>query len=345
MRDEGKEQQQSNQQAEVAAAVSRAIRLLRDGELVAFPTETVYGLGADADNAQAVAKIFAAKERPANHPLIVHLAGREALDAWARDVPLAAYRLAEAFWPGPLTLILKRQPRVIDAVTGGQDTVGLRVPNHPLALELLAQFGAANRAGIAAPSANRHGRISPTTAEHVRAELNDAVQLVLDGGACEIGIESTIVDLSSGEPRVLRPGAISAADIERVIGAATPGTNAGEAPRVSGSLPSHYAPSAPLRLVARADLLIALQAALAAGNKVGVLARFVQPLAARDLQWHAAPAAVAGYAHELYAALRMLDDSGVDLILVEAPPLDAEWQAIADRLQRAARGSDAPEAT
>jgi L-threonylcarbamoyladenylate synthase len=196
--------------------IERAVALLRRGELVAFPTETVYGLGADAANPAAVARIFAAKGRPADHPLIVHLPAAEHLARWARDIPAEAEKLAAAFWPGPLTLILKRQPQVPNAVTGGQDTVGLRVPSHPLALELLRAF----EGGIAAPSANRFGRISPTTAAHVREELGERVPLVLDGGACPVGIESTILDLSRGVPVLLRPGAIGPADIARVLGRA-----------------------------------------------------------------------------------------------------------------------------
>ena len=322
------------------AEIARAVRLLRAGELVAFPTETVYGLGADAANPQAVAKIFAAKGRPADHPLIVHLAGAAVLDAWAREVPDAAYKLAAAFWPGPLTLILKRAAKVPDAVTGGQDTVGLRVPDHPLALALLAGFGG----GIAAPSANRYGRISPTTAAHVRSELGDAVALVLDGGPCPIGIESTIVDLSRGAPAVLRPGAISAADIMRVLGAGATIDEAmgGDRPRVSGSHAGHYAPQTRLRLLMREQLL---PAALVAGQRVAVLARHPRPSPAAGIDWQVAPGDAAGYARELYAALRRLDESGADLILVEAPPRDAAWAAVEDRLQRAASGSGAEEET
>lgn len=325
------------------AEIARAAALLRAGELVAFPTETVYGLGADAANPQAVAKIFAAKGRPADHPLIVHIAGADRLDVWAREVPDAARVLTAAFWPGPLTLILKRSPLVPDAVTGGQDTVGLRVPRHPLALALLAEFGG----GIAAPSANRFGRISPTTAAHVRAELGDSVSLVLDGGPCAVGIESTIVDLSRGAPVVLRPGAISAADINRVLGAAAvDGTTVeSDQPRVSGSLAAHYAPSSQLRLVDNsggAALEAAADEALAQGRRVAVLARSLQPQhhrAAAGLIWHVAPGDATGYAHKLYAALRELDAATPDLILVEAPPHEAAWQAVADRLQRAACGS------
>ena len=316
--------------------IARAAALLRAGELVAFPTETVYGLGADAANPEAVAKIFAAKGRPADHPLIVHIAGADRLDAWAREVPEQARALAAAFWPGPLTLILKRSGLVPDAVTGGQDTVGLRVPNHPLALALLAEFGG----GVAAPSANRFGRISPTTADHVRAELGDAVRLVVDGGPCAVGIESTIVDLSRGAPVVLRPGAISAADIARMLGASpVEGSPADERPRVSGSLAAHYAPSSPLRLIEDAALEAETRAALARGSCVAVLSRRPPPFAAAELIWHVAPGDATGYARELYAALRELDAARPNLILVEAPPQEAAWSAVADRLQRAARGS------
>ena len=228
-------------------AVEEAAAILRGGGLVAFPTETVYGLGADAANPEAVARIFAAKGRPANHPVIVHLGSVEQLTDWATDIPPAAYRLAQHFWPGPLTLILKRHARVSDAVTGGQDTVGLRVPGHPIALALLAAFSG----GIAAPSANRFGWLSPTTAAHVRTGLGASVDYVLDGGPCRVGIESTIIDLSGDYPRLLRPGTITAAGIEAVLDKplAAP---AGEAPHSPGMLPSHYAPQTALTLVSPA---------------------------------------------------------------------------------------------
>jgi len=319
--------------------LAHAVALLRAGELVAFPTETVYGLGADASNSAAVAKIFTAKGRPADHPLIVHLANAAALDAWAREVPDSARELAAAFWPGPLTMILKRQPHVLDAVTGGQDTVGLRVPNHPLALALLHAFDGGQFSGLAAPSANRYGRISPTSAAHVRAELGAAVPLVLDGGACAVGIESTIVDLSRAVPVVLRPGAISAADIARVLGE-TPRKHAdAAAPRVSGSLAAHYAPHTPLRLVPGDALVNAVNTALAAGLRLAVLAHTAPRIAAPGLTWHAAANDAASYAHDLYARLRTLDAAPGELILIETPPATTEWQAITDRLQRAACGS------
>ncbi len=316
--------------------IERAVALLRAGELVAFPTETVYGLGADAANPAAVAKIFAAKGRPADHPLIVHLPSAARLSRWAREVPSEAEKLAAAFWPGPLTLILKRQPNVPDAVTGGQDTVGLRVPNHPLALELLAAF----EGGIAAPSANRFGRISPTTAAHVREELGERVPLVLDGGACPVGIESTILDLSRGAPVLLRPGAIGAADIARVLGrapeAAAPQS---DTPRVSGSLDAHYAPRTPLQLVSSDGLLFALRNALVAGEKVAVLAPTAQAISHDRVSWKQSPAEPAGFAHDLYASLRELDALGCVRILVQQPPAGEAWLAVNDRLRRAAAGS------
>ena len=317
--------------------IERAAAILRSGGLVAFPTETVYGLGADASNPAAVAKIFAAKGRPQNHPLIVHIAGIDMLPRWAQDISPAAYKLAEAFWPGPLTLVLKRAAGVPECVTGGQDTVGLRVPGHPLALEMLRAFaGAADGrifSGVAAPSANKFGRISPTSAEHVRAELGAAVDLVLDGGECEVGIESTIIDLSRDRPVLLRPGQITPARIAAVIGAEVEAPDAG-APRAPGSLESHYAPRTPLHLVAAAELTARLTALR--GTKVAVLARAEAPEGLQEVYWQEAPRAVAGYAHELYASLRRLDALGCAAILVEIPPSVPGWQGVHDRLRRAA---------
>lgn len=346
-----------------AAAIARAVELLRAGDVVGLPTETVYGLGADALNPAAVKRIFAAKGRPADHPLIVHLPDAEHLPRWAARIPKDALALARAFWPGPLTLILPREADVPDEVTGGQDTVGVRVPAHPVALALLRAFGS----GIAAPSANRFGRISPTTAQHVQQELGERVALVLDGGACDVGIESTIVDFSRDIPEVLRPGAITAEDIARVIGrrprvrgeAAKGETGKGEAaegadvdideavtstaavPRVSGALAAHYAPRTPLRLVPAADLMAEALALATAGRRVAVLAYHLADPADSRLIWHAAPATAAAYAQALYASLRELDERAADLILVEALPCAPEWAAIADRLGRAAVGSGA----
>lgn len=320
--------------------IERAAVLLCAGELVAFPTETVYGLGADASNPAAVAKIFAAKGRPADHPLIVHIPDASHLERWARDIPEEAHALAKAFWPGALTLILKRQPTVPGAVTGGQDSVGLRIPNHPLALELLRVFDG----GIAAPSANRFGRISPTTAQHVRDDLGAAVALILDGGPCQVGIESTIVDLSGPRTLILRPGMISASDIGHVLGRVPMSPDDPFAPpavkqtRVSGTLEAHYAPRTPLVLMPDDSLSITLRNAIVARERVAVLATFPAPFNHPLIDWHVAPADPAGFARELYANLRQLDALGCDRIVVQKP-VGQPWQAIYDRLKRAAAGS------
>ncbi|RIX44043.1 MAG: threonylcarbamoyl-AMP synthase [Rhodocyclales bacterium GT-UBC] len=323
------------------ADYQRAVELLRAGELVALPTETVYGLGADAANPAAVAKIFAAKGRPADHPLIVHLAGHDAVEHWAEQVPAVAWELMETFWPGPLTLILKKQAWVPDAVTGGQDTVGLRVPGHPVALELLRRFAAASgaHAGIAAPSANRFGRISPTTAAHVAEELGDGVPLILDGGACAVGIESTIVDCSRAEPVVLRPGHIAPSHLEAVLGRIPAIETAHGAPRVSGSLEAHYAPQTPMRLVASERLLDFLNAQRHKGDRCAVIGHSQPPQAGMPHLWRMLPADPVGYAHDLYGALRDMDHAGVALIAVEALPEGAAWAAVADRLRRAVAGA------
>ena len=320
--------------------IEHAVEVLRAGGLVAFPTETVYGLGADASNAGAVGKIFAAKGRPSTHPVIVHLADAAQLAAWAGEIPEAARKLAQKFWPGPLTVILKRARGVSDAVTGGQDTVGLRVPSHLVARRLLAGFGG----GIAAPSANRHGRVSATTAEHVRREFGDAVPCVLDGGAAEVGIESTIVDLSGAAPALLRPGWITAGEIAAALGA--PLAQAGaDAPRAPGTLAAHYAPRTPLTLVEDADLLIELARTLTKqGKKVAALALSTARPVMDGVTWIAARPEAARYAHDLYSHLRSLDETGCDAILVERPPQTPAWAAINDRLTRAAAGA-ADEAT
>ena len=333
-----------------AAEIERAAALLRSGGLVAFPTETVYGLGADARNPDAVARIFAVKGRPQDHPVIVHIPGIEYLERWAREVPALAWTLARGFWPGPLTLILKRAPGVPDAVTGAQDTVGLRVPSHPVAQALLRAFAgeplrrrfeAAGRPfdaaehrfdGVAAPSANKFGRISPTTAAHVRADLGDEVDMILNGGVCEVGIESTIVDCSRGEPVLLRPGRITAADIGRVAGV-TPCPADREAPRSPGALESHYAPRHPLRLVAARHWGKTLAATR---GRRAVLSLREQPPGDASVQWIRMPGDAVCYGHDLYASLRALDGCDCALILVEAPPAGPEWDGIRDRLTRAA---------
>lgn len=305
--------------------LASAVAILRAGGVIGLPTETVYGLAADAGNADAVARIFALKGRPADHPLIVHVVGAEQLPRYARTVPDAARRLAEAFWPGPLTLILLRQPGVPDAVTGGQDTVGLRAPAHPLAQQLLHAFGG----GLAAPSANRFGRISATRAEHVRDEFGAQVPLVLDGGPCTVGIESSIIDLSAQPPRILRPGAISRAQIEAIIGPVADGVDA-DSPRTSGTLAAHYAPRTPLRLLPRS--------AIHAADNMQVLALDTMPAGSHGI---ALPADPNAYAHGLYAALRRLDARGSALIVVEQTPDTPAWQAINDRLRRSAAGAGA----
>lgn len=316
------------------AAIIEAAAALRRGELVAFPTETVYGLGADASDAAAVRRSFAAKGRPAEHPVIVHLASAGRLHHWAAPVPPEAYRLAQRFWPGPLTMILPRAAHVLDVVTGGQTTVGLRVPDHPIAHALLEAFGG----GIAAPSANRFGRISPTRAEHVRAELGDAVALVLDGGPSRVGLESTIVDLSGSEPALLRPGFVGVADLEAVLGRPLriPAGDHQTGTRAPGTLASHYAPSTPLVLVEPAGLFVAIAGLLDAGQQVAVLARRPAAETHAGVMWRVAPPEAAAYGHQLYGTLRELDALGCDSIVVEAVPDTDDWLAVRDRLRRAA---------
>jgi len=331
--------------SELDTLLAQAVAALRAGKLVGMPTETVYGLAADARNPDAVRRVFAAKGRPADHPLIVHLASAELIDAWAIDIPPVARRLAAAFWPGPLTLILKRQPGVPDAVTGGQDTIGLRVPAHPLAHLLLKEFGG----GIAAPSANRFGRISPTTAAHVREELGTEVAMVLDGGECEVGIESTIVDCSRGAPVLMRPGRIDKEELARAAGEPVldPHEASGAAPRASGTLASHYAPATPVQLLEPVALYAAAEAARAQGMPIAVLARtLIDDAPAPGSVWRVAPSDAVAYAHRLYASLRWLDQCGAQQILVEAPPDTSEWRAINDRLRRAAtpRASESSQA-
>jgi L-threonylcarbamoyladenylate synthase len=296
--------------------VSEAVAILRRGGLVAIPTETVYGLAADASNELAVRRIFAVKGRPASHPLIVHLGSADWLNEWAREVPAQARQLASAFWPGPLTLVLKRTERASDAVTGGQDTVALRVPAHPLAEQLLHELGG----GLAAPSANRFGRLSPTTAAHVRSDLGDDVELILDGGPCAVGVESTIVDLSSGEPAILRPGGVSAEALGKVLGRSVPLRNSSEV-RVPGALASHYAPRAGVLLVNPGEAKARVEALRAEGKRVAV--------------FESAPDVVTA-ARELYARLREIDAQGYEVIVAVLPPATDLGLAVRDRLTRAA---------
>lgn len=311
-----------------ADPIFQAVTLLQTGELVGMPTETVYGLAADAHNPDALRKIFLAKGRPSDHPLIVHIAKFEDLSQWAREIPAAAKQLADAFWPGPLTLVLKRSPSVSDLITGGQDTVAVRIPDHSLALRLLNEFGGA----LCAPSANRFGHISPTLPQHVIEELGNQVSLVLDGGACEMGIESTILDLTSDLPTILRPGVIGAAALESVLGSSIQTAPRHSSPRVSGSHNMHYAPRKALYRVSAAELT----QRVIRNSECAVLAFQSAPKQFTGVSWIVASKSPIEYAHDLYANLRALDATNAAYILLETPPLETEWTAINDRLNRAA---------
>ncbi|WNZ63756.1 L-threonylcarbamoyladenylate synthase [Myxococcus sp. MxC21-1] len=311
-------------------SLERAVELLRHGGVVALPTETVYGLSANAEDELAVRRVFAIKGRPATHPLIVHIPGVEHLNTWAREVPEAARKLAEAFWPGPLTLVLPRTARATDAVTGGQDTVALRVPNHPVALAVLQKLGG----GLAAPSANRFGKVSPTTAEHVREDLGGDVDLVLDGGPCTVGVESTIVDLSSDEPAILRPGGLAAEDVERVLGRKVPVRTSSKV-RVSGSLESHYAPRAGVVLTEPGQAVMRVQELREQGLRVGVLGPASLALPP-DVPRFDVPDEPAGAARVLYARLREADAQGHDVLVACLPAESGLGIAVRDRLSRAA---------
>ena len=314
-------------------SVGEGAKRLANGGVVAFPTETVYGLGADATNVHAVAKIFLVKGRPADHPLIVHVADAGGLERWGEGIPESARQLAGSFWPGPLTIIVRKSGHLPPIVTGGQDTVGLRCPSHPLAQDLLREFARIGSGAIAAPSANRFGHVSPTTAQHVREEFGHDLCLI-DGGACEVGLESTIVDLSRGEPVLLRPGAVSRADIEAVLGVA-PRDRDAAAPRASGTLEAHYAPRTALLLLTPA----ALEEELRERANVAILAMREPLPSASVTAWITAASEPVRYGHDLYASLRKLDGSGAKRILVEAPPLNPAWEAVNDRLARAAAGA------
>lgn len=334
------------------AEIARAVEILRSGRLVAFPTETVYGLGADATNAEAVRRIFAAKGRPGTNPLIVHVADAAVARRYARVWPEEATELAERFWPGPLTIILPKQPVIVDEATAGLDTVGLRVPNHPLALEMLRAFDGP----VAAPSANRSTRVSPTTAEHVRQELGDAADFILDGGPCAVGIESTVLDLSGGRPAILRPGAVTREQIEEVIGPVEIGrgveAGAGEAAKSPGQHLVHYSPRATTwwfeagqweQVRAWCASNLAEKWAVVAITRELRLGRLDRPKEAkidaplREDGIVRMPADPASYGRYLYATLRRLDEQGVATILIELPPDADEWAAIRDRLTRAGR--------
>ena len=327
------------------AAVAEAARLIRSGELIGLPTETVYGLGADASNDAAVALIFAAKGRPPNHPLIVHIAEAQQVLDYARSVPPFAARLIAAFWPGPLTLILPRKPGVATAAAGGQNSIGLRCPSHPVAQALLK----ACRTGVAGPSANRFGRVSPTTAAHVADELGDDL-FVLDGGPCDVGIESTIVDCTRGQPVLLRPGVLSRAQLEAACGEPLLDNEAltSNAPRASGTLASHYAPNAKVRLMDKSELEVALAAlpknagaqqvggAAEPSLRIAVYAYSIADINEASVLYRAMPLQASQVAHELFAVLREFDAQGVAQIWVEALPAATDWDGVRDRLTRAA---------
>ena len=322
----------------LAAAAAR----LQAGELVAIPTETVYGLAADAQNAQAVAKIFSTKGRPADHPLIVHIADASAAAHFAADLPPFASALMQAFWPGPLTVIVARREGVASAAAGGLPSVGLRCPAHPVALQLLAACQGVGVQGLAAPSANRFGKVSPTTAQHVADEFGAAVP-VLDGGACSVGIESTIVDCTRGQPVILRPGHIGAAQIDAALQQAglpqrvhAADALLAPAPKAAGTLAAHYAPRAPLRLMQGAMLQTALDVLAEDAQGIAIYSRMVLRSTSPNIIRRRMPDDAQATAQQLFAVLRAFDAQGAKLIWVEEPPLDAAWDGVRDRLQRAA---------
>jgi L-threonylcarbamoyladenylate synthase len=318
-----------------------AAERLAAGDLVAMPTETVYGLAARADDDAAVAKIFAAKGRPANHPLIVHVTGADQVERFAAEVPTVACRLMDAFWPGPLTLILRRAEGVASAAAGGQPSIGLRCPSHPVAQALLAAAQRLGVPGVAAPSANRFGRVSPTRAAHVVDEFGDDL-LVLDGGACELGIESSIVDCTRGRPVLLRPGVLTRAQLEAACGEAVLGKDEfeqealGDAPRASGTLEAHYAPDAKVRLMDAGPIQTALDLLGADAAHIAVYARSIVRIKSERVLYRRMPDDALATAQQLFAVLRDFDAKGVKLIWIENPPPEAEWDGVRDRLGRAA---------
>ncbi|MEP7313753.1 MAG: L-threonylcarbamoyladenylate synthase [Pseudomonadota bacterium] len=313
------------------AELEAAVEALRDGELVAFPTETVYGLGANAANPAAVRKVFELKGRPPSHPVIVHIDDRKYLHRWAREITPQAEKLAEAFWPGPLTLVLPRADGVHDVVTGGQDSIAIRIPSHPMAQQLLNAFGG----GIAAPSANRYGRLSATRPEHVRDEFGDAVRVVLDGGESQVGLESTIVSCVGEVARLLRPGAVTLAQLRRVLGEVLVGADS-TSPRVPGSPLAHYAPLTPVALVPGGELDGLADSLSDGGQRIAVLAQRLPLKTYQYVTWINAGKRADAYAHDLYANLRALDKAGCARILVQEVPGDERWDAVRDRLVRAA---------
>ncbi len=322
-------------------AIAQAVQALAAGELVAFPTETVYGLGADAGSDAAVARIFAAKGRPSDHPLIVHVADAAAVPLFASHAPAFAQRLINAFWPGPLTLILARRSPMAAAAAGGQDSIGMRCPAHPVAHALLLACAQAQPPirGLAAPSANQFGRVSPTTAQHVRSEFGDGL-LVLDGGPCQVGIESTIVDCTRGAPVLLRPGVVTREQVEAACGERLRAVEElpGQAPRASGTLESHYAPRARVRLMDAAALQTALDVLGPAAAGIAVYARAILKTPSAQVIRRRMPDDAVETARQLFAVLREFDAQHARLIWVETPPAQPEWEGVRDRLHRASAG-------
>ena len=316
----------------IKTTVEQAAEHIRAGELVAFPTETVYGLGADASNDAAVAKIFAAKGRPSDHPLIVHLASSKQVLDYASSLPPFAERLIKAFWPGPLTVILPRKPGAATAAAGGQNSIGLRCPAHPLALEFLKACGT----GVAGPSANKFGRVSPTTAQHVRQEFGD-VLMVLDGGPCKVGIESSIVDCTRAQPVLLRPGVLTRAQLSAACGQTVLSADdtPDDAPRAPGTLESHYAPNAKVRLMDAKAIQTALDLLGADAAHIAIYARSIVRIKSSQVLYRRMSDDALATAEQLFAVLRDFDAQGVKLIWIEPVPEAAEWDGVRDRLARA----------
>lgn len=333
-----------------ANAIQKAAKALKEGQLVAIPTETVYGLGADADQDNACAAIFETKGRPKDHPLIVHITSKDAARHYAQELPDFAEKLIDTFWPGPLTLILKRKTGVGTAAAGDQSTIGLRCPSHPVAQELMKSFERLGGYGIAAPSANRFGRTSPTTAQHVQQAFADdtshALALILDGGPCDVGIESTIIDCSRGRPVLLRPGILTLDELQNAVNMKIShplqdSTELENAPKASGTLASHYAPKAKIRLMNAQDIRIALGIIAASkpakdAAKIGVYARTMPSSKASNIIKRQMPEQAKDVAHELFAVLHDFDALGVNILWIETPPDSPEWIGVIDRLTRAA---------
>lgn len=317
--------------------ITQAVVSLRSGNVIAFPTETVYGLGADISQHPAIQKIFDIKGRPASHPLIVHFASLSELEFWAENIPETAWILAQHFWPGPLTLILPKSSNIPLSVTGGQETVGLRIPRHPIALKLLEQLG--NHKAVAAPSANRFGFVSPTIADHVRNAFGDKIKVILDGGPCEIGLESTIVSCIDKDVTILRPGGISILSIENILQQKVSIKSQSKI-RTSGSLTSHYATATPLEICQTSESLFSRSFELLQQKvHIGVIicsTHLIPLLNSNDkLHYFLMPNDPVAFGRSLYATLRKLDDMNFERILIEAPPDNLEWLAVTDRLNRA----------